>query len=455
MNEPRPASWKWAVCGLLLLATMLNYMDRQTLSQLAKTVCDEYNLSNQQYGQLAMGFGFAFAAGALFFGFLVDYFSIVWLYPSVLIGWSLAGIATGYADSIGETLFAPLLGGDASAPARSDAAYYGFMACRVTLGFFEAGHWPCALVTAQTILSRQDRSFGNSILQSGAAIGAIITPQIVTLMVRTSPGPDGTEVPVPGGWRSPFLAIGMLGMSWIIPWLLMVRRRDLVRVHDSSADPDFARPDDAPPDAFWRPFVVLVIIVLAINATWQLFREWLPKFLQDEHGYTLAQAGYFISAYYIATDIGCIASGYAVKWLAEGGWRVHSARLAVFTICTLLTVLSVGVAFLQAGPLLIGILLLVGAGALGLFPNYYALTQEMSKKHQGKLIGVLGAVAWIGSSPLQPLAGWSIDTTGTYASLIIGAGLAPLPALLALWLLWEWPPFARRSSSPRHDSAVN
>ena len=439
MNQARPPSWKWTVCGLLLLATMLNYMDRQTLSQLAKAICDEYELSNQQYGNLAMGFGLAFAAGALFFGFLVDRLSILWLYPAVLIGWSLSGIATGYADGIGRFLLSAAGTGSESAPNQSHAAYLGFMACRVVLGFFEAGHWPCALVTAQTILSRKDRSFGNSILQSGAAIGAIITPYIVLWLVNTQLGPDGSNVPVPGGWRPPFVAIGVIGMLWIIPWLIMVRSRDLVRIEDVAADPDYARPADAPPESFWRPFLVLVIIVIMINATWQLLREWLPKFLQEEHGYTFAQAGYFTSAYYIATDVGCITSGYMVKLLADGGWKVHSARLAVFAVCSLLTMLSIVVAFLPPGPLILVLLLMVGAGALGLFPNYYALTQELSKKHQGKIIGVLGALAWLGSSPLQPLAGWTIDRTGSYATLIVVAGLAPLPALLALWLLWDKP----------------
>lgn len=478
MNEPRPPSWKWTVCGLLLLATMLNYMDRQTLSQLATTICNEYNLSNVQYGNLAMGFGLAFAAGALFFGFLADRVSIIWLYPLVLIGWSCTGIATGYADVIGSQLLEFISPGYAEnarievsaaylgflgnrgvgwscagiATAYNDViglkafdslpdrpAYVGFMVCRVVLGFFEAGHWPCALVTAQIVLSRKDRSFGNSILQSGAAIGAVITPQIVNVMVRMQPGAEGSLVPVPGGWRPPFVAIGAMGLFWIVPWFLLVRNRDLVRVQDAAADPDFARPADAPPSSFWRPFIVLVIIVIMINATWQLLREWLPKFLQEEHGYSLTQAGHFISAYYIATDVGCITAGYMVKRLAEGGWKVHSARLTVFAVCTFLTMLSVGVAFVPAGPALIVLLLVVGAGALGLFPNYYALTQELSKQHQGKIIGVLGALAWLGSAPLQPVAGWTIDRTRSYATLIVAAGLAPLLGLAALWLLWEKP----------------
>ena len=68
----RTPAWKWGVCGLLLLATMLNYMDRQTLSQMATDIGRELRLSNEDYGKLELGFGLAFAAGGVVTGILVD-----------------------------------------------------------------------------------------------------------------------------------------------------------------------------------------------------------------------------------------------------------------------------------------------------------------------------------------------------------------------------------------------
>src|SRR5207248_1185855 len=99
------------------------------------------------------------------------------------------------------------------AAASKDQTYFGFMACRVALGFFESGHWPCALVTTQVMLARGDRSLGNSILQSGAALGSIVTPIIVLTLKSDDPG----------GWRPPFAAIGCIGLLWVIPWLSMIR----------------------------------------------------------------------------------------------------------------------------------------------------------------------------------------------------------------------------------------
>lgn len=438
----RTDTWRYTVCGLLLLATMLNYMDRLTLSQLGKPICDEFGLSKTQYGLIDSGFSLAFATGAITFGVLVDRLGPRWLYPLVLIGWSLAGIATGFADRIGALFPSGLVQSlnlaDAEISDESAQAYLGFMVCRIVLGFFEAGHWPCALVTTQRILARKDRTFGNSILQSGAALGAVLTPLIVlALLPSVLPG-EGLPA---GAWRSPFLAIGLLGMLWIVPWLALVRGSDLRRAGPAE---DTTAADAEPmleQRQVWRLFAVLVVIVITINATWQFFRVWLPMFLMEQHDYSLDAAGWFTSAYYVSTDVGCIAVGLIVKWLADRGWDVHRARVLTFAACTGLTLLSLFVVTLR-GPLLLIVMLLIGAGALGLFPNYYAFTQELSRRHQGKITGILGTAAWVGTAALQYFVGGSVDAAkaagapNPYAAGIIVAGLAPLPALLALLLFW-------------------
>ncbi len=94
---PRPPAWKWYVCGLLLLATTINYMDRQTLSTTQQRIKTEFQLSEEKYGDLELAFGWAFATGALVFGVVADRVSVRWLYPAVLALWSLMGYLTGHA----------------------------------------------------------------------------------------------------------------------------------------------------------------------------------------------------------------------------------------------------------------------------------------------------------------------------------------------------------------------
>src|SRR6266576_3699376 len=102
--QTRSIAWKWWVCGLLLFASMINYMDRQTLANVAVRICDEFTLSQEKYGNLEMVFG-----------------------------WSLTGFATGFVHT-----------------------YAGLLICRTLLGLFESGHWPCGLKTTQRLLQPQD-----------------------------------------------------------------------------------------------------------------------------------------------------------------------------------------------------------------------------------------------------------------------------------------------------------
>src|SRR5437588_12875207 len=95
----RPAAWQWWVCGLLLLATMINYMDRLTLNLTARRIKDYLLLSHEQYGQIEFVFGIAFAAGALAFGWVADRWNVRTVYALALFAWSAAGFATGFAGT--------------------------------------------------------------------------------------------------------------------------------------------------------------------------------------------------------------------------------------------------------------------------------------------------------------------------------------------------------------------
>src|SRR4029077_5861137 len=124
------------------------------------------------------------------------------------------------------------------------------------------------------------------------------------------------------------------------------------------------------------------------------------------------------------------------KGLIMRGWDVHLARTATFSLAALFTLLAVAVAFMPSGPLLWIALILVAAGTLGLYPNYYSFSQELTRTHQGKISGALGTIAWIGSGTMQWLAGRNIDATKSYATGVALAGVLPLIAVAALWLLW-------------------
>lgn len=398
----RTAVWKWSVCGLLLLATTINYMDRQTLVQLADRILTEFDLNEKDYGRIESAFALAFAFGALLMGWLADRVNVRWLYPAVVLVWSLAGFITGYAQG-----------------------FTSLLLCRFLLGLAESGNWPCALRTTQRILPPAERTMGNGILQSGAALGAILTPLVVIAAVRWT-----------DSWRFPFLIIGAIGLSWVLLWLITVRTDDLALQPQLGDLSPTAEPFRWPDWSVTRRFLALVVLVVAINSAWHFFRAWLPLFLQRQHGYNLEQTSYFTAAYYLATDLGSLSAGFATLWLARRGFSVHRSRVLVFLACALLTSLSVVAATLPPGPLLLGLLLVVGFGALGLFPNYYSFSQELTVRHQGKVTGALGCCCWLVMAGLHELVGEQVQRTRSYSVGVALAGLAPIVGFVAFLALW-------------------
>jgi len=395
-QSPRSAAWRWWVCGLLLLASTINYMDRQTLANAAVRISKQLGLNQAQYGGLELGFGWAFAVGSVVFGIVADRWSIRWVYPSLVTMWSATGFATGFVES-----------------------YEGLATCRVLLGFFEAGHWPCAVKTTQRLLDPSDRSLGNSVLQSGTSIGAILTPLVMRAIMTE-------EI---GTWRIAFQVVGAAGMLWVVAWLLMVRKGDL--------RPLPRKPGGA---SIWsvlssRRMVAILLIIACINTGWQLLRAWLPKFLQEGRGYSEAMALYFNSAFFVATDVGCLGAGALAWWLCRRGFTVHRSRTLVFLACSILSALTILAALLPQGWALLATLLVVGAGALGVFPIYHALTQDLSPDHQGKVSGA-GGVAGFALSPAHAAFGGLIDRSGSFDLGIAFAGCLPLLACVVLWLMW-------------------
>jgi len=398
----RPASWKWWITGLLLLATMINYMDRMTLANASVRITSELGLSERDYGNLELTFGWGFAAGSLVFGFLADRISVYFLYPAVLAAWSLMGMATGWSHG-----------------------FSGLLVCRTLLGFFEAGHWPCAVKTTFVLLSEKDRTMGNSVLQSGASLGAIVTPQIMKLMLTDQAG----------SWRTPFIVVGVVGLLWVAVWLACLRPRDLGRASVARSKTDLS---DLMGILRSGRFWAVALLLVGAQIAWQIYRAWLPKFLQTGRGYGETAALDFNSLYFIATDVGCILAGVVSLWLIRRrGISSHDARRTVYAGACVLTSLCIFIPWLGKGWPLLATLLLIGAGALALFPCYYSFTQELSSTHVGRLTGLLSLWVWAVTSPMQPLFGMLADRTKSYDLGLVIAGLVPWIGVISMKLLWR------------------
>jgi len=264
---------------------------------------------------------------------------------------------------------------------------------------------------------------GNSVLQSGASIGAIITPQVMNVLLTDDLG----------SWRSAFVVVGAVGLLWVVAWFLMLRPRDLdlpVRAADA---PSIGLGSILISRRFWA----LALLITGTQTVWHMYRVWLMKFLQTGRGYAESEALHFNSFYYISTDVGCVLAGVVSLWLVRRfSLSAHDARRWVYAGACGLTSLSLALPSLGQGWALLGVLLLIGAGALALFPCYYSFVQELSDQHVGRITGLLSMWVWAVTSPLHSLFGWLADRSGSYDMGLVVAGLAPWIGVVAMWGLW-------------------
>lgn len=384
------------ICGLLLLASAINYLDRQTLASASARIKTEFGLLNEQYGDIEAVFGYGFVIGSIVFGVLADVVNVRWLYPIVLVSWSTATAATALATG-----------------------YQDLLWLRLCLGIFEAGHWPCGVRVIRALTKSRGRTMGNGLLQSGTSIGAVLAPLIMLALLTDDIG----------SWRPAFAIVGSLGLLWVVGWFATVRSQD------------FAHSTTERAATSWRVLlnkrlVLVLIVVCLINTAWQLFRAWLHLFMQEGRGYTEDQTLLFNSLWFAATDVGCLGVGVVVLWLCARGISVTRARQIMFSVCALCCLTLITLPILPNGPLLLGVLLLSGAGALGVFPLYHAFTQDISGKHQGKITGLAGVTAWFLVPPAQKFFGRLVDVTGSYDAGLVAAACLPAAAAVILWLFW-------------------
>jgi ACS family hexuronate transporter-like MFS transporter len=190
-------------------------------------------------------------------------------------------------------------------------------------------------------------------------------------------------------------------------------------------------------------------VALAVNVAWHTYRPWLPKYLQQKRGLTEAEMSALMTWYYLLSDVGSWTVGGLTLFLVRRGRGAHGVKVLMFASCAALALISVVVPFAPTGWALTAAVLLFAFACLGLFPTYYALTQEVSAKHQGKVSGTLGACSHMFLSlAVYPAQGLVVKTTGSYDGMLIVAGLFPLLGLAAL--LWVWPR-AREAPPPPAD----
>ena len=181
-----PSRLRWVMISLAFLATVINYLDRQTLSVVAPVITEQFRMSNVDYSRVVFAFMLAYTIMNGVSGPMVD----------------RLGTKLGYAVCVGWWSIAAML----HALARGPLSLGVF---RFLLGMGEAGNWPAGVKVVSEWFPPKERAFASGIFNSGSAIGAVIAPPLVAWIVLQS------------GWRSAFLIVGGAGLVWLVLWLMI------------------------------------------------------------------------------------------------------------------------------------------------------------------------------------------------------------------------------------------
>src|SRR5262245_58374390 len=182
---------RWLIIGLVFLATLINYIDRLTVSVLAPVITEALKLSNLEYASLGTWFLLAYTISQGLSGRLYDRFGVRRGFTLSLTVWSLAAIAHAFARGLGS-----------------------LSAFRFLLGLGEAGNWPGAVKVTAEWFPVRERAFAMAIFNSGAAIGSIVAPPMIVWLQLSY------------GWQTTFIITGGLGFFWLALWLFCYQPPD-------------------------------------------------------------------------------------------------------------------------------------------------------------------------------------------------------------------------------------
>ena len=407
---------RWWIAAVLFASTIINYLDRQTLSLLAPYLKVQYHWSNTDYAYIAIAFRVAYAIGQTGFGRLVDKIGTRLGLTLTVAFYSLVSVLTPLARGL-----------------------YSFGLFRFLLGAGESANWPAATKAVSEWFPKQERALATAFFDSGSSVGGAIAPFLVLSIYYR------------WGWRPAVVVPGLLGFLWIILWrkvyqspekhpLLSDDERSLLELHrPDSPSASAARPR-------WRDLLKLpqtwgtIVARTLTDPVWYFVADWFPIYLVAK-GIDLRSGFVVVWVPFIAADLGNFFGGAASGWLIKRGWRLGTARKAVVVFG------GIGVTLLIFTIFTINLYLIAFLFALATF-SYAAFStianvlpaDLFESSSVASVSGLGGTGSGLGTIIGFELIGHYSDlrqnmTTHAFDPIVIVAGLIPFVGMILVLLL--------------------
>jgi ACS family hexuronate transporter-like MFS transporter len=402
---------RWWIAGLLLLAAVLNYVDKNTLALLAPTIQKDLGLTDQHYANIQNAFQVAYTIALLASGAIVDKLGPR-LALALFVGWwSIANVFTAAARSV-----------------------MSLSVFRFLLGLGEAGNWTASPKSVSEWFPAKERGLAIGIYTAGTPIGMTVAPLFIIWLAGAY------------GWRSTFVVTGLMGLVWLVPWVFFYRQ---VKTHPMMTESERTwitsnagvEESSANTGARWtwlqsfgQPVVwCLLIGRMLSDPIWFFYQNWYPKYLVSARGLTQTEVK-ITWVMFLAAGLGSLLGGAIAGAFIKRGRAPERVRLVVMMICALFMPLSPMVAFAPTTNQSLALASLIVFFHLAWLVNIGALVVDVVPKSSlGTVFGIVAAGSSLGAIIMNDLVAKLVKTSGYTQWYFIAAGLH-LVAIVVLML---------------------
>jgi MFS transporter, ACS family, hexuronate transporter len=380
--------------SLVFAATVINYLDRQTLSVAAPVLIEQFHMSNVAYSRIVFAFMLAYTIMNAVSGPLIDRLGTKAGYALCIAWWSASSVLHAFARG-------PI-----------SLGVYRFL-----LGMGEAGNWPAGVKVVAEWFPERERALASGIFNSGSSVGAILAPPVVAFILLRF------------GWPSAFLFIGLLGFVWLGFWWKFYRTPEAAVI-------------EPPPPSAWRLFRMRLVWSFTLSKifmdpAWYFYIFWFPEYLKHSRHFDMASIGAFAWIPFAVAGIGNLLGGVVGSWLLRRGLPVLVARKTALTLFAVLMTAAIPAVLVQSAWLSIGFVSVAVAGYTGGLANMLALPADVFPKNAvASVWGLASMGAGFGGMIFTLLTGWVVDHF-SFTPVFIGFGLIPLISATILWTLMK------------------
>jgi MFS transporter, ACS family, hexuronate transporter len=391
-KSPSPA--RWIMIALVFWATVINYLDRQTLSVVAPVLIDRFHMSNVTYSRIIFGFMLAYTIMNGISGPVIDRLGTRLGYSLTTAWWSAAAMLHALAKGP-----------------------WSLGIFRFLLGMGEAGNWPAGVKVVAEWFPAEERALASGIFNGGSAVGAILAPPLVVWIV------------IKYGWQQAFFVVGASGFVWLLLWSTIYHTPADAERHEASPQISTFR-------LIRTRFVwSFTLAKVFLDPVWYFYIFWFPEYLKRTRHLDLASIGKYAWIPFFIGGLGNLLGGWLSAALLRRGITLTVARKSAVTFFALLMISAIPAVLVGSVWLSIGFVSLAMLGYTGCVANMLAFPADVFPKDAvASVYGFASLGSGFGGMVFALTTGWVIDHY-SYVPVFFGFGLMPLVCAAILWIL--------------------